>query len=333
MIHLGCAIEFKQPSLVAEALAGACVHEDWPKRILSAADDYADHNREALPSRTLLQVLDGLRRDPAVASGVKATDPFNKIPDGFLRRVTAEQLAPHLAQFRVEATDEEALRRKMAEMMQTCAYMMGAAQRPGKREAVDFVLLHAVTLMVFYPAILAQDWLTTREKARLLEAKARVDAVMYAGCGSPALFPERVVDYRPRHPEHGWPELFRRAIVYRDEGHAVKLVRALFSLEELGEPDGEFPIAKGDFLKIAHMSMDSIERAFEPGGNKISKEIAKGVMSRVGFGGEMVVDNMTRWVFYGGLDEAWDFVPDSISTDQAENHGAGRIKGTAECAA
>ena len=308
MIHLGCAIEFHQPSLVAEALAAACVHENWPKQFLMPTEEHV-RCKKGIPSRSLWQIIESLRNDPEIASGVKDTDPFNKIPDGFLKRVTAEQLVPHLSQFHVRPEAED-LQRKMTDMMHTCAYMMGAAQRPGKREAIDFVLLHSVTLSVFYPAILAQDWLSNHDKSRLLEAKARVDAVMYAGCGCPALYPTRVMDYVPLHPADGWAELFNRSIVYKDEGHAVKLIRALFSVEQLGETESNFPIAKRDFTKIAHMALDSIEKAFEAGGSKMSEEVAKAVIKRVGHGGEMVKNNMTRWVFYGGLDKAWDYIPD-----------------------
>jgi len=74
---------------------------------------------------------------------------------------------------------------------------MGTAQRPGKREVIDFVLLHTVTLDVFYPAFLAVDRLSGVKKARLLEAAARVSAVTYAGCACPPLYPERVHAYAP----------------------------------------------------------------------------------------------------------------------------------------
>lgn len=317
IIHLGCGIEFQQPSLVAEALAGACVHVNWPKTFLLSTEEYVRANNKDVPSRSLLQVLDSLQTDPQVASGVKETDPFNKIPDGFLKRVSADQLAPHLGQFQVRP-DPEDLQRKMADMMHTTAYMLGAAQRPGKREAMDFVLLHCVTLAVFYPAILAQDWLSDQDKARLLEATARVDAVMYAGCACPPLYPHRIVDYVPRNPGDGWAELVHRSIVYRDEGHSAKLIRALYALDQLGEPDPEpepgpdFPIAKRDFFLVAHMAMDSIERAFDKKeGNTVPEQFAQGVVQRMGRdGGEMVVGNMTRWVFYGGLPGAWDKVPD-----------------------
>lgn len=312
MIHLGCGLEFKQPSLVAEALSGACVHESWPKTLLLPTEDYIRSNPKA-PSKPLLEILESLRSDPEITSAVKASDPFNKIPDGLLKRIGAKQLAPYLAQFQVKPTEED-VRRKMSEMMHVDAFMMGAAQHPDKLESMDFVLLHAVTLCVFYPAILAQDWLSIAEKARLVEAKGRFDAVMYAGCGCPPLYPRRISDYKPRHPEHGWPELFQRANVYFDEGHVAKLIRALFSLDslpELRDPGAAFPIAKEDFRKIAHMALDSVERALEADGHKMPQQVADGVAKQVGIGGNMVVANMQRWVFYGGLEKTWQYVADS----------------------
>ena len=307
MIHLGCGIEYQQPSLVAEALAGACVHENWPMKFLLPAENHVRLNKNT-PSKSLLEVIDGLRQDPFISTGVKDSDPFNKIPDGFLKRVTAEQLVPHLSQFQFEPTPED-LQRKMADIMYTSAYMLGAAQRPGKRETMDFVLLHSATLSVFYPAIISQEWLSNHDKARLLEAKARVDAVMYAGCGCPPLYPARIVDYTPLHPEHDWKDLFHRAIVYRDEGHAAKLARSLFSLEKLHDLPPNFPIEKKDFFKIAHMAIDSIESAVGEDGNKMPQDVADAIANRIGEGGEMVARNHMRWVFYGGLEKAWDYVP------------------------
>ena len=313
IIHLGYAIEFQQPSLVAEALAAACVHDNWPKDFLLPTEDFVQSDT---PSKSLLEILDNIRLDPEINSAVKDTDPFNKVRDGLLKRVTGKQLAPYLSQFQVKPTLED-MQRKMTEMMHTSAYMMGAAQRPGKCEAMDFVLLHSVTLMVFYPAILAQEWLSDHDKCRLLEAKARVDVVLYAACKSPELHPARIVDYIPRYPQDGWAELFHRSIIHHDEGHVVKLIRALFSLEQLGETVSGFPIAKSDFVKIAHMAVDSVERAFEPEGHNMPENVADAVIKQVGQGGEMVVTNMVRWVFYGGLEKAWQYVPDSRTAIQS----------------
>jgi hypothetical protein len=256
----------------------------------------------------MLEVLEALQKNSQIAAGTKETDPFNKIPDGFLKRISPDQLVPYLSRYQVNPEPED-LQRKLADMMYTSAYMLGAAQRPGKHEAMDFVTLHAVTLAGFFPAILSKNWLSDEDKARLLEATVRVDAVMYAGTACPRLYADRVTDYVPQCPSDGWPELFHRANIYRDEGHAVKLLRSLYALESLELPL-DFPIAKSDFFNIAHMGMDSVERAMmESGGNEVSKEVAAGVVQRVGRGGEMVVGNMTRWVFYSGLPNAWKHVP------------------------
>lgn len=309
MIHLGCAMEWQQPSLVAESLAAACVHENWPKEFLLTTEDYLSRNVSS-ESQSLLQITKSMQSDPTIANAVKDDDPFNKIADGLMKRVNGEQFARHLSQFKVEPTEED-IQRKLSEMMHTGAYIMGAAQRPGKWEKIDFVLLHNVTLAGYYPGIIGQDWLTLEEKARLLEAKGRVDAVMYAACGCPDLYPERIITYSPKNPTDGWPELFHRAVVYRDEGHAVKLIRALFSLQQhFPELCCDLPIAKHDFIKIAHMAIDSIERSMEPGGTKMPKEVADNMAEHIGHGGEFVVANATRWVFYDGLPKAWDNVPE-----------------------
>jgi oxidoreductase AflY len=307
MIHLGCGLEFNQPNLVAEALAAACVHNNWPKTLLIPTEDYVRSDRE-VQSKSLLQVLQSLRDDTKITSAVKASDPFNKIPDGLLTRIGAKELTPYLSQFQVKPTEED-VQRKMSEMMHTVAYMTAAAQNPDKVEALDFVLVHAVTLSVFYPAILGQEWLTIDEKARLIESKGRFDAVLYAGCGCPPLYPERIINYKPRHPNHGWPELFHRSNVYYDEGHVTKLMRALFALENLKDTGADLPITKEHFSKIAHMAVDSVERALEAGGNTMPDRVKAGVAQNVGIGGDMVVGNMIRWVFYGGLENTWQYVP------------------------
>jgi oxidoreductase AflY len=311
VIHLGCGLEFQQTNIVAEALAGACVHETWPAKFLLPTEDYVRSHPEGLSRRPLLEILNSMRNDPVIRNGVKHTDPFNKAADGLLMRVTSDHLAPYLSQFRLGPDPKpEELQSAMVDLMYTCAYIVGAAQQPGKREAMDFVTLHTATLSAFYPVFLAQDFLSSSDKARLLEAGARTSAVMYAGCGSPALYADRILDYKPRRPDEGWSELIQRAIVYRDEGHAVKLVRALYSTEQLGEPPAGFPIARKDLLLIAHMGMDSIEMAFDEVTPNRLPAAAPSVMERVGAGGEMVVNNMTRWVFYSGLEKAWDHIPE-----------------------
>ncbi|KAK1979537.1 hypothetical protein LZ30DRAFT_726028 [Colletotrichum cereale] len=88
-IHLGCGLEFEQPSIVAEALAGACVHQDWARVFLAPTENDSGPETDVAPS-SFLQMLESLRSDSVIASGVKHDDPFNKIPDGLLKRVPGE---------------------------------------------------------------------------------------------------------------------------------------------------------------------------------------------------------------------------------------------------
>lgn len=310
IIHLGCGLEFNQPSIVAEALASACVHDNWPKQVLLPTEGYVRSN-PGTSTRPLFQTLDDLRDDPVISSGVIFSDPINKIRDGLLKRVPIQHLTPYLAQFQVRP-DPDDLQRKLAEMVQTCAYMASAAQKPRKLEAFDYLLLHTVTLSIHFVAIMRLEWLSNEDKARLLEAKGRMDALTYAGCGSPELHLDRVRSYVPKFPDCGWPELFQRAIEYRDEGHVVKLIRALYGLGNLEEVE-ETPIRKSDGIRIAHMVLDSAERlvdAKDGGSSKLPDAVANMISGRVGVGGNMVVDNQRRWVFYCGLEQAWQFFPD-----------------------
>ena len=97
IVHLGHALEFQQPGLVAEALAAACVYDNWPKEFLLPTEEHIRSNK-GMPSRSpaVLHVIDSLHHNPEIASAGKDSDPFNKIRDGLLKRGTAERLVPHL---------------------------------------------------------------------------------------------------------------------------------------------------------------------------------------------------------------------------------------------
>ncbi|KAK4184777.1 hypothetical protein QBC35DRAFT_39643 [Podospora australis] len=321
LIHLGCALEFSQPSLVAESLAAACVHGAWPASVLLPTETYLQSHPDT-PSVPLLSVLSALRADPNISTAVKPTDPFNKIPDGLLVRIPPAVFAPYLASYRV-SPDPDSLRDALSDLIHTCVYMTGAAQHPDKLVAMDFVLLHSVTVLAFYPAVMQIPWISDASKARLLEATGRIAAVMYAGCRCPELYPSRITAYLPKYPEHGWEELAHRSNVYQDEGHVAKFTRAMLALEKhvpMGALERDFPIGKKDFFKIAHMGVDSAERAFEEpekGGHKMPEGVAEGVVKRVGLGGEMVAKNQMRWVFYGGLEGAWGWVANRDEVSKA----------------
>ncbi|KKK21810.1 hypothetical protein P175DRAFT_0544167 [Aspergillus ochraceoroseus IBT 24754] len=313
MIHLGCALEFNQPLLVAEALAAGCVHDDWPHSFLFPVEKHMRAAPET-PVKSMLDIMDELYQDATIRNAVQMSDPLNKISDGLLAKV-CKQLIPYLAQYRVQPTAEE-LEKQTMDMVHTCAYMIGAAQYPGKVEALDFVLLHTLTLSIFYPTFMTQDWITNENKARLLHFKAWGDLVMYAGCGCPTLYPQRITEYVPKRPSHGWKELAHRASVYGDDGHICKVVRGLLHAERLPDPRPGFPLQKGDFLKIAHLGLDSVERMLEPGQYKVPDKIRKEVGDEMGQD-EEIIRVMVRWVRWCGVDGAWNEFPDLLAPCEA----------------
>ncbi|RMJ28751.1 hypothetical protein PHISP_00396 [Aspergillus sp. HF37] len=306
MIHLGCALEFNQPLLVAEALAAGCVHDDWPRLFLFPVEKHVQDNPET-PPKSMLEIMDEMHQDPAIKDAVQMSDPLNKISDGLLAKAR-DELIPFLAQYRVQPTEDD-LQSQMVDMVHSCAYMIGAAQHPGKVEALDFVLLHALTLSTFYPTFLSQGWISSENKARLLHFKAWGDLVMYAGCGCPTLHAERVTEYVPKRPGHGWKELAHRACIYEDDGHISKVIRALAHAESLPDPRPGFPLRKADFLKMAHLALDSVERMLEPGQYQVPAKIQKEVGEEMGQA-EDIIRVMVRWVRWCGVSGAWKEFPD-----------------------
>ena len=316
IIHLGFALEFQQPCLVAESLAAACIHDDWPALFLLPTEEYLKSHPET-PSATLLEIVEDLRNDPAMRNAVRPADPLNKIKDGLLHRV-GKELLPYLARYQVDSNDAEDIARRAAETSHMSSYICGAAQNPKKVEAIDFVLMHMTTLSIFYPtAFIKQDWISNQDKKRLLEFKGRSDAAMYAGSGCPQLYPERITNYNPKQPNDGWSEIIQRAIKYGDDGHTSKIIRALICAKEASEPyigTPGFPLEVGNFLNIAHIVMDSVERMLDPGYFRETEKVKKFAAEGKGQDAE-VVAVIVRWVRWCGMEGAWDDYPDLVRND------------------
>ncbi|KAF2189042.1 hypothetical protein K469DRAFT_660000 [Zopfia rhizophila CBS 207.26] len=307
IIHLGFALEFSQPCIAAESLASACIHDDWPLPIIQPVESHlASHPN--LPSTSLLSVIHSLHSNPKIRSAVQPTDPPNRVTHGLIPRVGSD-LIPHLAKWRVAPTQKD-IEFRTAEMAHVCAYLSGAAQKPGKAVGIDFFMMHNTNLSVFYSAFMGLDWLSLENKARLLTWKGWMDAVLYAACGCPTLYIERIHSYSPKLPGD-WDGIVKRACAYQDDGHTSKLIRALMHAEKVSRPylgREEFPLAKEDFLQIAHMTMDSVERMTEPG-YRLPENMRKMYVEGLGTG-EEVVKTVVRWVRWAGVEGAWDDIPD-----------------------
>jgi hypothetical protein len=150
-------------------------------------------------------------------------------------------------------------------MINSCIYYTAAAQNPPKQVKIDFYYMHCVNSSIFWPTFNVQSWLSTANKVRLLQWKGYLDLAMYASRRSPALYLNEITNYEPVKPkEADWDGIFTRLFEYEDDGHAVKLGRAIRNGELAsraweGKGD-EWMKVKGDMWeKIGNMAIDSVE--------------------------------------------------------------------------
>ncbi|KAH8591440.1 hypothetical protein B0O99DRAFT_632065 [Bisporella sp. PMI_857] len=281
LIHLGFGVEFKQPAIIAEALAQAAVHDNWVSLYLhavEAATAFVSPNSKTVPN-----LIDEIRADKKLTSAVE-WDDGNKVRDGILKRAPDEMIG-YAKQWTVE---EGELEKKTAEMIASSIWFTASAQRPPKQVKFDFFLMHCVNCSIFFPTFNTQSWLSNESKTRLLKFKVYMDLALYASRRSPALHPEEVATYVPKLLEAGdaeWPGLFNRLFEFNDDGHAIKLARTVAFAEKMmsdGNYDAEeWARIKGSMWeKVGNMIVDSVE------------------------------DSGAKWVRSAGFEEAWRGIGD-----------------------
>lgn len=93
LIHLGFALEFKQPAIVAEALAQAALHRDYLAPFFLGAEKQATQTLSDASSnaKTLFDLLDEVRANEKLANSAHWDDD-NKIRDGVLVRAPQEMI-------------------------------------------------------------------------------------------------------------------------------------------------------------------------------------------------------------------------------------------------
>ncbi|EXJ74684.1 uncharacterized protein A1O5_01378 [Cladophialophora psammophila CBS 110553] len=275
-IHLGFGVEFKQPAIIAEALAQAAIHDGWTGKFLHAAEDAAKGNTT---SESLVKLIHEARANDKLRTSAHWKDG-NKVRDGVFVRAPDEMISL-ASQWHVKPDE---LEQKTAEMINAGIYFTGAAQKPTKQIKFDFFYMHCVNCSIFFSAFLKEPWLRVEDKCRLLEWKGRMDLALYVSRGCPELLIDEIKNYQPKNSSDGWPEIIRRVDKFPDDGHASKLVRAIANGEQVcwqyeAQADDAFPI-KGDmFLKLGHMAIDSVESS-DP-----------------------------NWVRSAGFEEAWENIP------------------------
>ncbi|MCJ1286083.1 hypothetical protein MMC26_005426 [Xylographa opegraphella] len=282
IIHLGFGVEFKQPAIVAEALAQAAAHDNWLAPLFTETEKKAKASN--LPSKSLVEILDSIRADKKLSSAAHWEDD-NKIRDGILVRAKDEMIE-YASQWTVKP---EELEEKTAEMHNAAVYFTGGAQHPPKRVKFDFYYMHCVNCSIFFSAFRKQPWISPANKVRLLEWKSRLDLTMYVSRHCPPPLLDDIIHYQPREagqPGSTWEGIIERVLNHPDDGHASKLVRAIAHAEQISKPfDGseKFRINGPMWLQLGNMAIDSVA------------------------GSE---NESSSWVRSAGFDQAWEKVED-----------------------
>lgn len=292
LIHMGLALEFKQPLLLAEGLAQSAVHHDWWYiEFLTHAEKLARKAEE--PALPLADLIDLMRADPKLStassleyhtqtrkhSGIWAMDK-EMARDGVMGNAREEYLRL-AARWRVDPDDVE---RATAELINTAGmlafrpsnvslthgrsytnycptvYTTGGAQRAPYQCTFDFWLLHSLTSCVGNVAFLKEPSISNAQKARVLEYSGRVHMMTYAGLGTPPLRLDYLCSHRSKLPDQTWATVFERATRHADDGHMAKMIRTTKLAEELSKPYDhlpEFRVKQHMFLTAGIAMIDS----------------------------------------------------------------------------
>ncbi|RYP56837.1 hypothetical protein DL771_011612 [Monosporascus sp. 5C6A] len=225
LIQLMYGIEWRQPAVVAMALAQAAVHGDdgGLRDFLLTADRQAHAASSSEPMPAIVDLLEAVQADEKLARSARLSDG-NKIRDGVLGRAWGEAVA---VASRVRVNPDE-LDERTAEMYHAAIYQgASAALQPGKQPKWDFFLIpetaceiecvskHHINLCPIFLTINAQDWIPLESKVRILEWKIRLDLAQYAARACPELSLDRIASYEPKDkgPGPAVGELIDRAHV------------------------------------------------------------------------------------------------------------------------
>ncbi|KAL5588220.1 hypothetical protein FOBRF1_014748 [Fusarium oxysporum] len=261
LIQLSYGLEWKQPAIVAEALAQTCVHNlEGLDALLLSSELCAKTVRPATRMPSLLDLYEKTRSDSSLDESVRFQDK-DKIEDGILNRAK-EAMVSLLQQVHVEDAD---LEERTAEMFHAIVLVTSsAAIHPPHHVKSDFFLMHHVNSAVMYLTTLQQEWLTREDKRRLLEWKIRMDLIQYVARGRPSISAEAIASYEPKIPStSSVREIGNRLQDFGDDGHGIKQARATALCHELMKNWEHKPwaILKGDLIweRIQHMVVDALE--------------------------------------------------------------------------
>ncbi|KAL7931253.1 hypothetical protein V8C35DRAFT_310812 [Trichoderma chlorosporum] len=286
LIQLMYGIEWRQPAIIAEGLAQAAVHENRVGAFLTKVEQAASSQPQSTQKTPLPQLFESVRQFSEKLATSAHYGDSNKIYDGVFVRAPDEALE-FLKQVRVR---EDELEERLAEMVHSCAYVAAtAAFHPPNVPKFDFFLIHHLNSSPFFVTLCSFSWLAPSQKARMLEWKIRLDLVQYIARGCPPLRLDELKSFTPKDnsgisakkPE----DLLPRFHGILDDGHTIKVVRALFLARELSEKFAGAPWVRiaddQTWLKAHQVLLESTEGPQEP----------------------------SLWVRSAGFEDAWQNVP------------------------
>ncbi|RAO66040.1 uncharacterized protein BHQ10_002052 [Talaromyces amestolkiae] len=262
IIHLGFGVEFELPTIIAEGLAQAAVHDSAGlEAFFNETEELAAAAvASGLDRKPLNTLYDEVRVNDKIRTAARLQDGPVRVRDGVLGRA-GKEIAALASQYRIKPTE---LERATAEMINLSAYSAGAAQRPGKKRKIDFFHMHNVNCSIFFTAFNNQSWISLEDKVRLVERKARLDLVWYAASAAAELHLEAIVNYKPTFSAGlDWKGLYDAVNKTHDDGHVAKFVRAIKNGEEVSKPfeEGEgsdhLPVKGESWFKLAQMAYDT----------------------------------------------------------------------------
>jgi hypothetical protein len=280
IMHVGLGLEFDQPSILAEGLAEAVVHnEPWyteyhetcravaastpPERRLTLLDAY----KACLQDPVITNCMDwGLAQQytPPEIDLSLLDDFAGPTEEPWRDRAwgrAGKNIAAISGQWYVRP--DEDLERAAAEVVNTSIYVTCAAMRPPHELRVDFFLMHVANASYWLQGFLQRGSVSRAKKAQIIEDTGRLLTFMAAGVGMPPLHPEVLEGHVMK--ENGdkgmdWDGVFERVCHHADDGHMIKFIRALANGEKVSRPfegqDG-FPMRQELFLKAANAVLDN----------------------------------------------------------------------------
>ena len=164
--------------------------------------------------------------------------------------------------------------------------------------------MHGVNCSIFFSAFLKAPWISDKHKARLLEWKGRNDLALYASRRCPKPLLDEIQNYKPVKPQQSsWNAVIERMMSHQDDGHGIKLVRALRHGEEICKPyDGKpsFKIRNGMWEKLGNMGKYRII-SIDP-----SRYLMGHSLLTISVAIDSVENSGDSWVHSAGFNEAWE---------------------------